>query len=612
MSVRLPAAPSIGRHPAAVTGAGTVLGVLAVLLAAVCFTDSVLDELTLWLIESLLALSLVLVWGRAGIFSLGQSALYGLGAYAFGVVAVNLSDAVFLPWALLTAAAVAGLTAAVIGYFVFYGRVSELNVAIITLAFTLVTYAVLNNLSAPKYAIGSAELGGFNGMVGIPPFRLGGASSAALTKQQVFVTVGIVVVVLTAAVAVLARSPFGRVVAAVRSNETRAELLGVDVRRYRLLTFVLGGVLAGIGGGLFAAWGSFVSPGLFTLQPAVLVIIWVLVGGRSYLLAGVVGTVAVEALTSWLGGSQGQYSPIYLGAALIAVVLLVPGGILGGLAALIARLRRDGPEPADPAQRAPSESPVGAGADRSPVQPGGTAALSVAGLRKSFGGFTAVDGVELSLRPSSVRCVIGPNGAGKSTLFALLVGTQRASAGRIEFGGRQLNRMPPFRRARLGMGIKLQTASVFDELTARENLWIAGYSLLHRRHAADRLAERMLAEFGLDMDAERPAGTLAHGRQQWLEIAMVAARRPSVVLLDEPTAGMSTEETSRTADLVRALAESASVVVIEHDMAFVRQLDAEVTVLHLGRELLAGALADIEASDEVRAVYLGGGVHAEA
>lgn len=611
---------AFARHPNAAAGVATALGIVAVMAGAAILGDAALGQLTLWLVESLLALSLILVWGHAGIFSLGQSALYGIGAYAFGVVAVNLASAVFLPWALLGAACIAGLTAGVIGYFVFYGRVSQLSVSIITLAFTMVAFAVLNSLADPRYAIGTAVLGGYNGMVGIPLFRLGGDASAPLTARQVFVTIGTLVVLLTAAVALVLRSPFGRIIAAVRCNDSRAELLGIDVRRYRLLAFVLGGVLAGLGGGLYAGWSSFVSPGLFSLQPAVLVIIWVLVGGRAHVLGAVIGTLIVEGLTSWLGGSQGQYSPIYLGIALILVVLFAPNGLLGALRSLMARSLRTAPSDTDPNSPTTEVIRFDPTAILARLADGSTAAkdgdtdrtLTVSGLRKTFGGFTAVDGVDMEFPPRSIHCIIGPNGAGKSTLFATLVGIVRPTTGRIDFGDQRLNRLAPFRRARLGIGIKLQTASVFNELSARENLWIAAYSLDANSKRADFVASNLLEAFGLEADADAPANILSHGKQQWLEIAMVAARRPSVLLLDEPTAGMSAEETSRTVALVKSLATTASVVVIEHDMAFVRQLNAPTTVLHLGRRLMAGTLAEVQASDEVRRIYLGSAAHAQA
>lgn len=588
-------------------GLGSVAGLALVGVLAVSLVDKDLDQLTLWGTQSLLALSLVVVWGRGGMFSLGQSGLFGVGAYVFGIVSINAQDGAYLPWALIAAILVSGAAAAVIGFFIFYGKVSELNVAIITLAMTLVTYAVLNNLGDPKYAIGDAVIGGYNGMTGIPMTRLGGVGSALLTKQQLFVLVGVLVVLTTAVVAAVLASPFGRVVTAIRSNDVRAELLGYDVRRYRLLTFTFGGMIAGWAGGLFAAWSGYVSPTLFTLQPAILVIIWVLAGGRTAVLGGVVGTVLVQALTQGFSGSQGEYAPIYLGAALIALVMLAPQGVLGLVASLGSRWRR-APAPVSPSRRTsrPWPAPATAATHPNAARTDGPA-LRVAGLRKTFGGFTAVDSVDLEVPSRGVHCIIGPNGAGKSTLFGLLVGLQPPTAGTIELAGRQARRLRTHRRVRSGLGIKLQTASVFDELTVRENLWLASYASLGAR-AASRRADDLLHEFDLADRADLPATVLSHGEQQWLEIAMVSAGRPSVLLLDEPTGGMTVDETHRTAALVRRLATEASVVVIEHDMAFVRDLDAEITVLHLGRVMARGHLDDLEQSEEIRAVYLGGSV----
>lgn len=603
------------RHPAFVIGAWTLAGVVAVLLSYARLQDSLINELTLWLAESLLSLSLVFVWGRGGIFSLGQTALYGIGAYAFSVVAINLAGTVFLPWALLAGIAVAALLAAVLGYFMFYGRVSPLNVGIITLAFTMVAFTILNSLSSPRYAIGTATLGGFNGM-SVPLIRFGGPNTPDLSTRQMFLTIGILVIVATAGVAALLRSPFGRVMSALRDNETRTELLGIDVRLHRLYVFVFGGALAGLAGGLFASWGSYVSPSMFTLNPAVFVIIWVLVGGRTYVLAGIVGTLIIEGLRAWLSATQGQNSPIYLGILLIVVVLLAPDGLLGTLQSLISWLAR----------RRIDVSPGGeiSGASRAPfsfdpfrlvagwsqgdqLERDASEVLSTAQLRKTFGGFAAVDKVDFAFLPRSIHCIIGPNGAGKSTLFALLIGIQRPSSGHVAFGPRTLNSVESSRRVRLGVGIKLQTASIFDNLSVYENLWIAGYSLHHSGREANRIASETLDLFGLAAERELLAGELAHGRQQWLEIAMVVARRPRVVLLDEPTAGMTVEETRRTAEMVRTISSVTCVVVIDHDMAFVRQLGAQVTVMHLGRRLAEGSLAELETSEEIRAIYLGGG-----
>jgi branched-chain amino acid transport system permease protein len=579
--------------------AGGAVGVVAVLLTAVSFTDSALNQLSLWMIQSVLALSLVLVWGRAGIFSLGQTALYGMGAYAFGITAINLSDSAFAVPGLLLAAGVSAIFAGLIGYFVFYGKVSEVNIAIVTLAITLVAYSILNSLADPRYHIGSATLGGFNGLVGVPLFRLGGPESEPWTDQQVFVLFGVIAVLAATCVSLLLRSPFGRVVGAARSNERRAELLGYDVRLYRLLVFVVGGAIAGFAGGLFAAWGSFVTPGLFSLQPAVLVVIWVLVGGRASVPGAFLGVVTVEGLTRWFGGSQGQYSPIYLGAVLILVVLLAPGGVSGVVRLLSTKLARSDSSVAATGEVGTAEI------DPSLLPQGGHSTLSVERLRRTFGGVVAIDNLTMAFPGRSIRCIIGPNGAGKSTLFGLLVGTNKPSKGTIEVDGRVINRWQPHRRAKLGIGIKLQAASVFSDLTVRENVWVAAYSLSRSTSAADDDTDSLLTAFSLMARGGIDAGELSHGEQQWLEIAMVLARRPSILLLDEPTAGMTTHETRRMAGLVRGLAPRASVIVIEHDMAFIRELAAPVTVMHLGRELVSGSMEELERSPLVHDVYLG-------
>ncbi len=582
-------------------GPGPLLGGAAAVavagLATVVLDQGQLDQLALWAAESVLALSLVLVWGRGGIFSLGQTALYGLGAYAFGVVAVNMADGFFLPFALLAGIAAAVVVAAFVGYFMFYGRVSPINVAIITLAVTLVLFALFNNTADTRYHIGSAKLGGFNGMEGIPLARLGGAAAAPMPESTVFLFISVVTAALLTGVAYLLRTPFGRIVAGVRSNERRAELLGYDVRLYRWLLFVIGAAIAGCAGGLYIVWGSFVTPTVFTLQPAVIVVIWVLAGGRDRLLGAPLGVLVVQGLTSWFGGAAGQYSPIYLGGALIAIVLVLPRGLSGLVALLPQRFTTAAPvRPSRPISRA----------DELKLQPRrGLSELNAIELRKHFAGITAVDGLSLRFPPRGTSCLIGPNGAGKSTLFALLTGTERPTSGRVLINDIDITRLPAHRRARSGIGIKLQAASVFPDLSVLENLWLAAYAATRSRQTASADAEHVLGLLGLADEAQVAAGSLAHGHQQWLEIGMVFAMRPSVMLLDEPSSGMSIPETESTAELIRLLAQRAAVVVIEHDMAFIRLLDAPVTVLHLGRSLAQGQISDLERDDRVLDVYLG-------
>jgi len=233
------------------------------------------------------------------------------------------------------------------------------------------------------------------------------------------------------------------------------------------------------------------------------------------------------------------------------------------------------------------------------------AILEVRELSRAFGGVRAVDGVELSVQPGELRCIIGPNGAGKSTLFKLLLGSIRPDRGTIRFKGRDITRQQPHRRAHMGIAMKFQNLGVYKDLTVRHNLRLPlqhGMSDEAMEHETTRLLERL----NLAGTEDRKVADLSHGQKQWLAIGMALAMKPSLLLLDEPTAGMSPEETKATGQLVEAVhAEGVTALVVEHDMAFVRQLGAPITVLHYGRVFAEGSLAEIENHKEVRQIYLG-------
>jgi urea transport system ATP-binding protein len=237
---------------------------------------------------------------------------------------------------------------------------------------------------------------------------------------------------------------------------------------------------------------------------------------------------------------------------------------------------------------------------------GSPALLQTTGLSKAFGGVHAVTDVNFRLRRGELRCLIGPNGAGKSTFFKMLSGQLRPTAGTIIFDGHDISGEPQHRIARLGVGIKNQVPSVWDGLSVYEHFWIAAHRRVGAR-AAHAVADGLLGEFGLGPIAGREVGVLAHGERQWVEIGMVVAQRPKLILLDEPTAGMAADEVERTADLLRAVNIDASLVVVEHDMQFIKMIGGIVTVLHQGRILIEDAMEKVLNSRIVREVYLGSG-----
>ncbi len=233
------------------------------------------------------------------------------------------------------------------------------------------------------------------------------------------------------------------------------------------------------------------------------------------------------------------------------------------------------------------------------------ALVDIKGVSKRFGGLAAVSDVDLSVTEGEIHCLIGPNGAGKSTLFKLIVGVYQPTAGTIRFAGADITSERPYARVQRGMSIKMQAPSVFRELPVRQNIHIA----LQRKRSGRDLAdeqERLLSLLDLAADAGKLAGELAHGQQQWLEIGMALALRPRLLLLDEPTAGMSPEETHRTGELIKSLnRDGMTVIVVEHDMAFIRQIAQRVTVLHLGRIFAGGSLEDVVRDPRVAEIYLG-------
>jgi urea ABC transporter ATP-binding protein UrtD len=240
--------------------------------------------------------------------------------------------------------------------------------------------------------------------------------------------------------------------------------------------------------------------------------------------------------------------------------------------------------------------------------------LEVDQVSKHYGGLAAVADVSLRVDKGEIRCLVGPNGAGKTTLFNILAGSTKPSSGRIRLLGHDVTGLSPRHMSRLGVARKYQSPSVFDEFTVRDNILIALdgkrpiRQLLRHDHRTDDHIETLATELGLADQLRIEAGHLSHGQRQWLEIGMMLANDPQLLLLDEPTAGMTRDETASTEVLLRRVARTRQLttIVIEHDIGFVRALGDRITVLHKGRVLVEGSAEQIEGDPEVRRVFLGG------
>ncbi len=237
--------------------------------------------------------------------------------------------------------------------------------------------------------------------------------------------------------------------------------------------------------------------------------------------------------------------------------------------------------------------------------------LELRDVRVVFDGFHALDGVDLTVPEGELRFLIGPNGAGKTTLIDVITGLTRPAAGTVTFDGHDLVGRKEHRIVRLGVGRTFQTSVVFEELSVVENLDLAAcfrrplWSLARRRKGVSQAVEEALARSGLEELADRSAGVLSHGQRQWLELGMLLAQRPRLLLLDEPVAGMSREERERTGELLVQIAADHTVIVVEHDMEFLRRHASKVTVLNEGKVLVEGSVEQVSADPRVQEVYLG-------
>jgi ABC-type branched-subunit amino acid transport system permease subunit len=329
----------------------------AVGLAMLFVLPMVLDlfsllQLTVYVIFAILALSLGFVLGYGGILCLGQAAFFGIGAYTYAIAGFNI-EGTTLPFLLGLAAP--AIFAAAVGYFIFYGRITDVYVGVITITVTLILFSLVNSTAGPEYKVGNVLLGGFNGIPNLPllewPFQPGNW----LSPEDTFRFSLICLLASYFGLRWLLASRFGRVVVSVRENERRAELLGYDVRLIKLITFVIGATLAGLAGVLHANWGSFVGPGVFGVIQSAQVLIWVMVGGTGTLLGPVFGCVLLMWFTNALGGQQLINASLMLGATLLVFVLALPAGLLPTivrLAGMVQRLvaglmrRRSGAAPA--------------------------------------------------------------------------------------------------------------------------------------------------------------------------------------------------------------------------------------------------------------------------
>jgi branched-chain amino acid transport system permease protein len=560
--------------------------------------------LTQAFIYAALAVSLDLVWGYAGILDLGHAVWFGAGALAVGVmtttvgrdgmvVAVHGGAGTYLV-AILLGMAAAAVAAAVVGAYCFSWRGStRFYVAIVTLAVSVVCEALY---------LEQRWTGGDNGLFGFQLRQL---------DRVAWYYVGLALLGLALGIGILlTRSDFGLLMRAIRDNEVRARHLGFRVDHLKVAILAGGAALAALVGGVYGAAVGLVSSPLFGFLFSTQIVVWVAIGGRGTLLGPVLGAIALEFASSSLDRSFPDQWQLLVGLAFIAVVVFVPDGLLPPLGRLLERLTLGG-EGRGPA-RSLLPLPVRGRADGE-----GEVMAALADVTFAYGSLQVLRGVSLEVRRSELLCLIGPNGAGKSTLMALIGDGTMRHGGSIRFGlhgvdthrGRTVDRL-----ARSGVIRKFQTPSLFESLTVAETLLLARHrgrlpSLWRRtrRIEVPGAVVELCHLSGLDRHLDVPAAALPHGLQQALELAATVAAWPDLLLLDEPTAGLTVQERRVVGEVLRRLSreQGRTILLIEHDLDFVDELADRVVVLQDGGVLADGSTDEIKRSERVRWSYLG-------
>src|ERR1700722_18067859 len=295
-----------------------------------------------------MALGLCVIWGYGGALSFGQTAFFGIAGYAYGVTTLNWgTDYGLTLWATLAAVALSAIVAAILGYFLFFGRISGVFLGIVTLAVTLVLERFMAQTAGPEWHIGSARLNGMNGMPNLTIPWPGESGPLVLAPDlPLYYVVLALLVLVYLALRILVNSSFGNVLVAIRENPARATMLGYDVRKYQLVAFVIGSSLAGLSGVLYTTWGQYITPSSMGITAAALPIVWVAVGGRSDLTATLIGTLAVLAGFQALTIYGSQYALVVMGLLLVATVLIAPEGLIVSFAKLVGRMRHGAKEEA--------------------------------------------------------------------------------------------------------------------------------------------------------------------------------------------------------------------------------------------------------------------------
>jgi branched-chain amino acid transport system permease protein len=559
----------------------TALAVAAVSL--VPLTDYTMHILVQTASFSIAVFGLTVVLGLCGQINLAQAAFFGFGAYAVGLGTADLHLNFWV--ALLMGAGVALAMGALLGMTTL--RLGGHYLAMVTISFQqIVTLVMVNWIPVTHGPDGI-------GNIKRPPL---------FESPHAFLGLCVLAMAIVGYVVWrLPQTPLGRSMRAVRDNELAAGVAGVNVYRVKVAAFALSAVLGGIGGSFFAGGFAYVSPDQFSFAESIVFITMTLLGGVASPVGALIGTLLLIVLPEslrFLKSVPGLYLAIY-GLSIILIIRYMPDGIWGFFQDRVRRWFVPVPFPDAPIELA-----------LTPAKTDAPMALEVQHLSKHFGGLKAVDDVSFSVRRGSVHALIGPNGSGKTTTLNVLSGIYTGTAGRILLAGRDVTQLPPHARTAAGMGRTFQNIRLFRSMTALENVIIGAEhpgNDIGKGHAA--LVERArsaLAFVGLEARAQERVTGFSYGHQRLIEIARALAGNPTLLLLDEPAAGLNSTEKQGLRDLLKRIAaKGLTILIIDHDMTLVAEVAERITVLNFGRHIADGVAADVLRQPDVIEAYLG-------
>jgi len=607
----------------------TAVGLIAVpfVLPYLGFTPTTINRILVW---GLFGLGFDILFGFTGLLSFGQSAFFGTG----GMVAAYLLTIVEFPYVVPSLFA-GTIVATVIGYLV--GLIALRRTGIY---FAMITVAIAEVFFFVEFNPLSAYTGGENGLPGVPApaLYLGFTTIRFNTDWSLYSFLAFWYFIGTVLALRIVRSPVGAVLRAIRDNPLRAAAVGHDIHGYKLTAFVVAAAYAGFAGGLLGVMQGFMPPDAFMFDTSGQLVMQTAIGGAGTLFGPLVGATVWLYLSDFLQTTLhiGATWKLVLGVIFVLLICFLRRGLIGGIEDLLAfvtgaRKKAEPPEEAPVAgvtaedeQRAAAaemvrEPAIAAMPARHRETDRKTGAiLQVKGLTKHYGGLAANSDIDFTVNHGELRGIIGPNGAGKTTFFKMLTCEIPPTSGQILFEGQDITGKTVTDACQLGLTKSYQINQLFNRLTVRENLTIAAlaelrgkfrldlFRSLKRVARLDEQVEHTLELVDLVGRADTPVSDLAYGEKRRLEVGLALATSPSLLLLDEPLAGMSPRERVETVLLLKSIARGRTMIIIDHDMDSLFELAQRVTVLQEGRVLVEGTPDEIKGNSKVQEAYLGG------